>query len=88
MRYLGGWPSPDPNDKREGAVRYRVGSGESVEIPPEGLDSETWYALMTLTGVEWYDARGKRCNSPPPPRSVEFSEAWEIDEAELASRRP
>lgn len=52
------------------AVRYRVGSlGELFDIPPEGLSADEWYELMTLMGVEWYDANGKWCDSPPPPES-------------------
>ena len=50
------------------AVRYRVGSlGALHAIPAEGLDSETWYALMTTMGVEWYDEHGAWTDSPPAP---------------------
>lgn len=60
------------NGESREAVRYRVGSsGELRPIPDEGLDPELWYALRTISGVEWYGADGHRCNSPPP------SSLWE-----------
>lgn len=34
---------------------------------PAGLTHDDWHALRTLSGVEWFDASGRRCDAPPPP---------------------
>ena len=57
--------STNPRGNRAPAVRYRVGAlGELKTIPAEGLPDTELYALLTMTGVEWYDSTG---NWTAPP---------------------